>query len=289
MRNLFREKLNYNKFTFVFEVDPPRGINYDETLAKLKGIKSDGICVGDNPLARLRMSALALGGILSREHKDVIMHLTCRDRTILGLQSEILGAGALGIKNILALTGDGASIGGEYGSMKTVFELNSLQLIGLIKKMNEGFDYNGKNLTGKTDFYIGAGTFFEVEKTMKKIEAGAKFFISQPVYELESSEKFITELEKKGIVFGKEVHLLLGNIPLMTEKHAKFLSTIPGISVPENLIKKIGSAKEKEKQEEIGINIAQELMDKIKSSKLAQGVCIMPGFGRYDIIRKLKI
>ncbi|MCX7834799.1 MAG: bifunctional homocysteine S-methyltransferase/methylenetetrahydrofolate reductase [bacterium] len=273
-----------SKFYVSVEIDPPRGINTEKLIQGAKICKSGGVdCinVADSPLARARMSPLALSTILAHEvGLDVILHLSCRDRNSLAIQAELMGAHALDIRNILAVTGDPPTLG-DYPSAKGVFELDSIRLTQLITLLNQGFDLSGRKLDTPCQFTVGVAVNptaedldSEIEKLNKKIDAGAKFIMTQPLFEIQSFETFLLKWKKN------DVPILLGILPLRNAKHAEYIHyEVPGMVVPEKIRQRMYIAGENGIQE--GIRISQELLKEFRN--VVNGIYLMPPFHRFEI------
>lgn len=268
-----REKHIQHKFTVTVELDPPKSSSAEKPFqetARLIG-RVDAINIADCPMAKLRMSPITLSYLIKEKEKiDTIFHLTCRDRNSLGLQAELLGAAALGVNNILTLTGDHPSTG-DHPKAKPVFEVDSLGLLEIAATLNKGKDLAGNDLEVPTNFYIGTtgnpgADDLEAEKIKikSKIEAGAHFIQTQPIYDLEKAKRFIDMVTPLGIP------VMLGLIPLKSYKMAYYLHTkVPGISLTENILERVEKG-----GKEAGLEIALETLQEIK--KIAQGVHIMP-------------
>jgi homocysteine S-methyltransferase len=221
--------------------------------------------------------------ILIHRHVGVetIVHFTTRDRSLMGIQSELLGAHAAGVRSVLALTGDPPTLGG-YPGTTGVYDINSVGLIKLLRNMNEGFDAAGSSIGAKADFWIGCAVdptrtdlAYEAERLHEKIEAGAHFVMTQPIFDAEIWTKFLG-------VFGGEVPvpLLVGVLPLQSTKHAEFLhNEVPGITLTDAARMRMKQAGANGRSE--GVAMAQELLLDLKP--LAQGVYLMPSFGRYEV------
>lgn len=276
---------NLDKRFFVsVEIDPPRGVNPEKViqgaiLCKTGGI--DCINVADSPLARARMSPLALSTILRDEVGiEIILHMSCRDRNSLAMQAELMGAHALKIRNILAVTGDPPTLG-DYPSAKGVFELDSISLTSLISLLNQGNDLSGRTLDTPCDFTIGVALNpsaenldLEIEKLEKKLDAGAMFVMTQPVFELKTFETFLSNWKRKSTPF------ILGILPLRNAKHAEYIhNEVPGMIVPQKIRDRMFHASENGTNE--GIKIAQEILKEAKS--MVQGSYLMPPFNRFEM------
>lgn len=273
MAKSLKEKLEEKKFVVTVEVDPPKGADPWGTYEKIRPLAKvvDAVNVADSPMARMKMSPIALAHLVQNTMGlETIFHLTCRDRNILGLQSELLGAWAMGVKNILAITGDSPKKG-DHPNAKGVFEVNSTGLIEVAHKLNQGLDFEGNALLDSTDFFVGAvlnptapRLDVEMKRIEKKIESGADFFQTQPVFDVKQLETF---MEKAHHI---KVPIIYGIMPLKSLKLAQYLNqNVPGIHVPDRLLARL-----EEKGREAGIEIARELYLEMK--KMVHGVHIFP-------------
>jgi len=280
----FREKLNSGKFIITAEISPPKGTTIKGMLKDAGVIKDlvDAINVTDNQRAVMRMSPLVACSFLQSEGYETIMHLTCRDRNRLALQSELLGASSMGIRNVLVMSGD-HPVKGDHAGAKPVYDLDTVQLLGLIQKMNRGFDFSGKRLEGKTDFCAGAVTNIELNepalvKLEKKIKTGACFIQTQAVFDDDGFSGFM----EKFAGISKRVKIIAGIIPLRSEKSARFLDkNIAGIKIPDNIIRRLQDAKN---PETCGMEIAAELIKELQG--LCDGIHIMP-IGTHENTRRI--
>ena len=266
----------------VVEIDPPRGLEYDKVLRsarKLRDAGVDAITVGDNPLAVMRMGHVGMAHLLEREQIPTIMHLSCRDRNLIALQSTLLEAAVLGVSSVLAITGDPAKVG-DQPMATSVYDLNSFELIRLIRNMNEGRNYSGNPIGGSTRFSIGCAfnpnrrdVDIEIRRLKKKIDAGAQYALSQPLYDAEKIPhvyKRLKELVGKFPVF-------FGILPMVSARNAEFLAhEVPGITIPEPLIERMKGVAE-DKQRDEGMKIAFELVE--RAAEFAPGYYIIPPFG----------
>lgn len=288
----FYEKLK-REFTISVEIDPPKGTNPAKMLdaaARLKEAGADAVNIADSPMARVRMSCLSLAYlIMSSVDVEIILHFTTRDRNLMGLQSDLIGAHALGIRNILALTGDPPSIG-DYPQATAVYDVDSTGLIKIISRLNAGVDFAGNSIGKPTAFSIGMAANptspdldLEIRRLREKISAGGQYIMTQPLYDLESLSRFLDRLGEP------DIPVLLGILPLVSYKHAQFLhNEVPGIMIPEN----IRSTMEKSGKQStrVGGELASEFVHKAKD--LVSGIYIMPSFGRFEtsisILKDLK-
>ncbi len=278
----FAEKLKSGKFLVTSEVGPPKGVNIDKSLEEaeiLKG-KADAFNVTDLQSSVMKLGSLVVCHLLVERGLESIFQLTCRDRNRLALQSDLLSAYVLGIRNVLVLTGDHPILGDHPGA-KPVFDLDSVSLLEVASGLMEGKDMKGNELDGKVEFCLGAVVNPGADplepqliKMEKKIEAGAKFFQTQAVYDLEIFEKFMKKVEKF------KVPILGGIVLLKSAGMARYMNkNVAGVSVPEKYIKMMAEAK-KEERAKVSIQIGAELIKGMKG--LCQGVHIMPlGWERY--------
>jgi len=285
-----QEKLEAKEFVVSVELDPPKGLNPRKILegaVVLQKAGVDFINIADSPMARVRMSCMALARLL-QDHLGIetIIHFTTRDRNLMALQSELLGAHALGIRNVLALTGDPLHVG-DYPNTTGVWDVDSVGLIRVIKSMNEGHDAAGSSIGAQASFHIGCAlnlnmtdeeTEREIEKYRSKVEAGAHFIMTQPIYELAPLERFLKRAGQPPIP------MILGCIPLHSSRHAEYLhNEVPGITIPDDVRARMKAAGDRGHEE--GLKTAQELLAEARS--MVQGVYLMPSYGRYDIVSEL--
>ncbi|MGB9866916.1 MAG: methylenetetrahydrofolate reductase [Bacillota bacterium] len=269
-----RCKLNNGKFTVTVEVDPPRGWNPTPTLEQVRCLQGyvDAINVADCPMANLRMSPIALAHLVQEVlGVETVFHLTCRDRNVLGLQAELLGAAALGVKNLLALSGDRPERG-DHASAMPVYEVDSTGLVALASKLNQGLCYAGRPLDCPTQFFIGVAvnpnavvsSDVELAKLKAKVEAGARFAQTQPVFDVEVVEQFHRIAEGLGL------KVLYGVLPLKSSKSMNYLKAkVPGIVIPKEVEERMlkGSPNE-------GLKIGAELISQIR--RLGRSVHLFP-------------
>jgi methylenetetrahydrofolate reductase (NADPH) len=273
-----QSKLESGKFAVTCECGPLKGTDTRELKENIEILKNkvDAANVTDQQSSVMRLGSLATSILCVQGGLEPIFQMTCRDRNRIALQSDLLGAWVMGIKNVLALTGDLPALG-DHPQAKGVFDLDSVTLLQAITRLNEGFDLAGNELIGKPAFFPGAVVKVEsnteaayelqIYKFKKKIEAGAKFFQTQAVYDPKTFEKFMKRVEKF------KVPVMMGIIPLKTAGFAKFMNAnVAGVRVPDDLIQKMSDAK-KEDREKTGIQIAADLIKAMKP--MCQGVHIM--------------
>lgn len=272
----FAEKLKSGKFLVTSEVGPPKGVNIDKSLEEaeiLKG-KADAFNVTDLQSSVMKLGSLVVCHLLAERGLEPVFQLTCRDRNRLALQSDLLSAYVLGIRNVLVLTGDHPILGDHPGA-RPVFDLDSVSLLEVASGLMEGKDMKGNELDGKVEFCLGAVVNPGADplepqliKMEKKIEVGAKFFQTQAVYDLKTFEKFMKKVEKF------KVPILGGIVLLKSAGMARYMNkNVAGVSVPEKYIKMMAEAK-KEERAKVSIQIGAELIKGMKG--LCQGVHIMP-------------
>jgi len=270
----FESKLDEGKFVVTAEISPPKGTEV-ATLVKDAGMIrfADAINVTDNQRAVMRMSPVAACSILESKGHETIMHMTCRDRNRIALQSELLGAFALGIKNILIMSGD-HPVKGDHEGAKPVYDMDSVQLLGLVQKLNTGFDFSGNRLDGSTNFCAGAVTNIDLNeialiKLKKKINSGARFIQTQAVFDIDKFSGFLDKIKDTSI---SKSRIIAGIIPLKSEKSAMFLNkNIAGIKVPQNLIDLMKNARNPQTE---GMEIAAGLIKELHG--MCGGIHIMP-------------
>ncbi len=283
-----REKLAAGEFVVSVELDPPRGLNPRKALegaAHLKQLGADCINIGDSPMARVRMSAIALAVLIEeRIGVEPIIHFTSRDRNLMAIQSDLLGAHALGIRNVIALTGDPPA-SGDYARATAVWDVDSIGLIKILKMLNSGSDWAGNSIGKGTEFFVACAANptaddveVELDRVRRKLEAGADLLMTQQIYSAEILRSF---LERLGPI---EVPVLAGIMPLQSFRHAEFIhNELPGVFVPEDVRERMRRAGENGKAE--GIAQAGELLEACRA--LVNGVYLVPSFGRYEIVGEL--
>jgi homocysteine S-methyltransferase len=287
-RSLLARKLMNHEFVVSVEVDPPRGARPKKMIEGAQFLKASGvdvINVADSPMARVRMSSLALASMITQQvGVETILHFTCRDRNLMGIQSDLMGAHALGIRNILALTGDPPRAG-DYPNATAVFDVDSVGLIRVLKQLNAGTDLAGNSIGEPTRFLIGCAVNpasediqTELERFQKKIEAGAEFTMTQPLYEMEPLIRFLEAVGKR------RVPVLLGLLPLQSHRHAEFLhNEVPGINIPDKAREAMRQAGDK--GIEVGIEMCRALL--LEAKDMVEGAYLMPSFGRYEVVARV--
>jgi len=271
------------------ELDPPKGLDCGNILtgcAALKDAGADAINLAENPLARVRMGNMALASLIQREVGiEVIVHVTCRDRNLIGMQSDLMGASLLGIRSILAVTGDPASIGEQAGAT-SVFDLHSVSLIRLLRDLNSGINGLGAPIDRGTGFTIGAAfnpntskMEAQVARLEKKIANGAQFVQTQPVYNISDLGEMLERTKHL------RIPVLPGILPLVSERNTEFLhNEVPGIVIPDEIRSRM-RGREKEDGVREGLAIAREFI--AAATGLVGGFYIIPPFGKYRVAAEL--
>jgi methylenetetrahydrofolate reductase (NADPH) len=274
--------LTAGHFAFTGELGPPRGAHGEEVRKKaayLKG-KVDSVNITDNQTAVVRMSSWASCLILLQEGIEPNFQMVCRDRNRLAMQSDILGAYALGIRNILCLSGDHCQFG-DHPTAKGVFDIDSLQLISMVKKMRDESKFlSGAELDGAPKMFIGAAANpfadpfeWRVHRLAKKVEAGVDFIQTQCIYNMPKFREFIRQANDMGLT--EKVFILAGVTPMKSLGMAKYMKTkVPGMDVPDEIIKRLQGVP-KDNQSEEGIKIALEQIAEFKEMKGVAGVHLM--------------
>ncbi len=288
----YRDACNSGRFVVSGEIGPPKGINVDTMLHHIDMLKGkvDGLNVTDNQSAVMRLGSLAVSGEIVCRGGDPIFQTTCRDRNRLGLQSDLLSAAFLGITNVLCLTGDHPSVG-DHKQSKGVFDFDSVHLIQCCKKMNEGLDWAGNELDGSTDFFVGAVVTPEADpfepqmyKFARKVEAGADFFQTQAVYDMDNFQRFMEQARE--ITVGTDVKIMAGLVVLTGLGMAKYMNrAVPGIFVPDSLLEEMGSVP-KEQAVQKGMEIAARHIGFLRDNHVCDGVHIM-AIGKEEIIPEI--
>lgn len=277
-------KLARREFPISVELDPPKGINPSKVLqgaAQLKAAGADCINIGDSPMARVRMSCIAMAHLIEEQVGiETIIHFTTRDRNLMALQSELIGAHALGIRNVIALSGDPPRMG-DYPNVTGIWDVDSIGLIQILKQLNQGRDFAGNSLARPTSFFVACALTSlapdrakERDRVRRKLDAGADVVMTQPVYTKAEVEDM---LEFYGPI---NVPLLLGVMPVQSFRHAEYLhNEVPGITVPDEVRERMRLAGEQGLQE--GLEITLDFVTQVKD--MVDGIYIMPSFGRYEM------
>ncbi len=290
---LFAQKITAGKFVTAVEMDPPRGVATQKMLAGaslLAEAGADVINVADSPMARMRMSPWAVCSLI--QHKigiETVLHFPTRGRNIIRVQGDLLAAHALGVRNVFVVMGDPTSIG-DYPEAMDNYDLVPSGLVKLIKQgFNTGVDHSGANIGQPTNFFVGCALNLnpkshgdEIKNLVRKINAGADFALTQPVFQPDLALQFIEQIKNE--IEGFSLPILVGILPLNNIRHATFLDQeVPGITITGDVLDRIRQAGDKSHEE--GVRIAVELIGAMKGH--VQGTYIMPAFNRYDLAAEI--
>jgi len=284
------KNIQAGKFQVSVEIDPPKGIALDRVYEQVEKIMScgkvDAIDINSGAMARVGMDALIVAGALEARGVETIPHLTTRDQNIIGLQAALLGAWTVGcVRNVLAITGDPPSVG-DYPETSGVYEVDSVGLVKVLHRLNQGTDWSGKTLGGATNFTIGVAVNpvadnldEEIARFVSKIEAGAHFAMTQPIFDPEHWYTFRKKLGGKS-----PIPVLIGIWPLNSYKQALRLNNeVPGIVIPESLLKSLESAGTAARER--GFQVAREML--VWSRAELAGAYLIPPFKRYEEILEI--
>jgi len=281
-------KLARGQMVYSLELVPPSGTTLDTIIDKARIAKQAGINainIPDGPRATSRVSTLVTAIMIEQQvGLETILHYTCRDRNLISMQADLLGAHAIGLRNILCITGDPPKLG-DYPDATGVFDIDSIGLTRMIYRLNGGFDISGKPIGKPTGLSHGVGVNpgranfdTEMERFRKKIDAGAEWAITQPVFDRAVMEEFLDYIERNGL----HISIIMGIWPLSSLKNALFMKNeVPGIEIPDEVIQRMEHCASAESAREEGVAIARELYESLKGS--IQGVQLSAPFGRIDL------
>lgn len=273
--------LESGAFAVTAELGPPKGADPNVIIDKASTLKGhvDAVNITDNQTAIVRMSSMAAAKICIEQGVEPVMQMTCRDRNRLAMQADILGAAALGVKNLLCLTGDHQSFG-NHPEAKGVFDLDSITLIRMAKQMRDGPVFqNGEEITAVApQLFIGAAANpyadpfpFRAIRLAKKVDAGIDFVQTQIIYNVNKFEEFMHQCRELGVV--ERCHILAGVAPLRSAGMAKYMKNrVAGMDVPDEVVKRMSAARDAQEE---GINICVEIIDRVKKIEGVAGVHIM--------------
>jgi homocysteine S-methyltransferase len=284
-RSALGAKLHERRFVALVEIVPPRGVSAAREIAGARLCREagiDAINVPDGPRASARMSAQATCQLIEREAGiESILHFCCRDRNILGIQSELLGAYACGLHNLLCITGDPPRMG-SYPEATAVFDVDSIGLVNIVNNLNQGLDFGGNPIGGQTAMLVGVGANpgalnldEEVRRTEWKVQAGANYIITQPVFDVTQLERFLKRIEDF------RVPVIAGIWPLTSLRNAEFMVNELRVPVPEEFIERMRHAGTPDAARAEGVEIAREMVRRVR--RLVDGVQMSAPFGRYQL------
>lgn len=281
----FGAKLARGEWVTSVEIVPPRGIDLSPTIEKAKTCRLagvDAINIPDGPRASCRVSPIISSIEIQKQAGiEVILHFCCRDKNLIGMQADLLGCAAVGVNNILFITGDPPKLG-DYPFASAVFDLDSIGMVAVQSRMNRGIDSGGQSIAGQTRTLIGVGADpnavdmkRELRRTREKVEAGAEYIITQPVFAVKPLLAFIEK------IVDLKVPVIAGVWPLASYRNAEFMKNeVPGVVVPDEIMKRMASASEKEDQRKIGVEIAVESVDAARGA--VAGIQVSAPFGNVN-------
>jgi len=287
-RSKWGAKIARGEFVTSVEIVPPRGVDATKMLsdvAQLRRAGVDAVNVPDGPRAQSRMGALLTSVLIEQQVGiETVIHYCCRDRNLLGMLSDLLGAAAVGLRNLLLITGDPPKMG-PYPNATAVFDIDAIGLTNLVSQLNRGLDPGGNAIGAPTKFTIGVGVnpaaldpAQELKRFEWKVEAGAEYAITQPVFDVQQLEKFLTTIEHT------RIPIVAGIWPLVSLRNAEFLANeVPGVVVPAKIIERMRAASAKSKEHGVaeGIAIAREMLERVRPH--VQGVQVSAPFGKVEL------
>ncbi len=274
------ERIRSKEFVVTAELGPPASCRGEVVQKKAAYFRSGvaAVNITDNQTAIVRLSSIAAARILLEEAITPIIQVTCRDRNRIALQSDLLGAAALGIKNVLCLSGDFVSFG-DHPEARPVFDLDSVQLIATVANLNKGFLLSGREMKSPTNFYIGAAAnpfapphAFRITRLAKKIEAGARFIQTQPVFDIEVFAQWMEGVRNAGL--HRRAAILAGVMPVKSLKALSYMQKeVPGMRVHPRLLERMAAASDEEDE---GVHLAVETIHQLRNIEGLQGIHLMP-------------
>jgi homocysteine S-methyltransferase len=287
-RSHFAAKIARGERVTSVEIVPPRGVDASKMLSDVAALKREGVDavnVPDGPRAQSRMGAVMTSLLIEQQVGiETVTHYCCRDRNLLGMLSDLLGASAMGLRNILLITGDPPKMG-PYPDATAVFDIDAIGLTNLVNNLNHGLDPGGNPIGAPTRYAIGVGVnpaavdpALELKRFEYKVEAGAEYAITQPVFDVAQLERFLGEIEHV------RIPIIAGIWPLVSVRNAEFLANeVPGVVVPESVISRMRRANEKSKEHAVaeGIAIAREMLACVKAN--VQGAQVSAPFGKVEL------
>jgi homocysteine S-methyltransferase len=283
-RSRLGAKIAAREFVTMVEIVPPKGIDIRKEIEGAKFVKSvgvDGVNIPDSPRASARMSNQALALLMQQEVGiEAILHYTCRDRNVLGIQSDLLGAAATGIRNLICITGDPPKMG-NYPDATAVFDVDAIGLVNIVHNLNRGLDIGANPIGAGTSFVIGVGANpglpnldEEIKRFEYKVEAGAEYVVTQPVFDLNLLENFLKRIEHC------RIPVVAGIWPLVSARNAEFMKNELRVSVPDEIMNRMTRAASPQVAREEGVAIAREMLAALRDR--VQGAQISAPQGRYS-------
>lgn len=287
-KSAFADRMLSRRFVASVELDPPRGTDVRKVVAGARELMAagvDAVNIPDGPRASARMSSLGLGVLLAREVGiEVLLHYCCRDRNLLGMQSDLLGAHALGLRNLILITGDPPKLG-DYPNATAVFDVDAIGLTEIVHRLNHGRDMAGNPIGDPTSFLIGVGVnpaartmSEEVRRLRRKVSAGAEYALTQPVFDIARLRDLLDQTEDV------QIPILVGILPLTSHRNAEFYhNEVPGMNIPEEVRERMRAAGSGEAARREGVEIAREALAMALEFPRVRGTYVMPPFGRYEM------
>ena len=283
-RSLLGHKVAEGEFVTMVEIVPPKGTDPTKEVEGARFLKSvgiDGVNIPDSPRASARMSNQALCLLVQQQVGiEPILHYTCRDRNVLGIQSDLLGASAVGIRNLICITGDPPKMG-DYPDATAVFDVDAIGLVNIVRDLNRGLDIGGNPIGNATRFVIAVGANpgspnidEEIRRFQYKVEAGAELAVTQPVFDLRLLEEFLRRIEHC------RIPVVAGIWPLTSTRNAEFMKNELGVSIPDEIIQRMARANTSEAAREEGVAIARDMLVAVRP--MVQGAQIAAPFGKYS-------
>jgi len=277
-------KLARGEFVTMVEIVPPKGIDVRKEVEGARFLKSvgiDAVNIPDSPRASAKMSNLALSLLIQRDvGLDAILHFTCRDRNVLCIQSDLMGAAAVGIRNLICITGDPPKMG-NYPDATAVFDVDAIGLVNIVRNLNHGLDLGSNPIGTGTGFVIGVGANpglndmdEEIRRFEYKVQAGAEYVVTQPVFDLRLLENFLRRIEHC------RIPVIAGIWPLVSVRNAEFMKNELRVSVPDSILERMARAQNPEAARAEGVAIAREML--IAARQTVQGAQISAPMGRYS-------
>jgi methionine synthase / methylenetetrahydrofolate reductase (NADH) len=287
-RSKWGKKIAAGDFVTSVEIVPPRGVDASRMITDVRKLKEagvDAVNVPDGPRAQSRMGALLTSVIIEQQVGiETVTHYCCRDRNLLGMLSDLLGASAVGLRNMLLVTGDPPKMG-PYPDATAVFDIDAIGLTNLVANLNRGLDPGGNAIGKPTSFVVGVGVnpaaidpAHEIKRFEWKVDAGAEFAITQPVFDPDQLERFLRQIAHV------RIPIVAGIWPLVSVRNAEFLANeVPGVMVPDEIIARMRRANEKSKEHAVaeGIAIAREMLERVRPE--VQGVQVSAPFGKVEL------
>jgi homocysteine S-methyltransferase len=282
-KSRFAKKICAGEFVTSVEIVPPKGCDAGKMLESVRLLKDahvDAVNVPDGPRAQSRMGVLAVSTLIEQQVGiETVVHYCCRDRNLLGMTSDLLGAAALGLRNLLIITGDPPKMG-PYPEATAVFDIDSIGLVNMVNRLNHGLDIGGNPIGKPTSFYMGVGVNpcavdldYELRRFEWKVEAGAEYAITQPTFDANQLRGFLKRIEHC------RIPVIAGIWPLVSYRNAEFLANeVPGVVVPESVLERMHRITDKDAAREEGLAIARETLAEVRD--LVQGVQVSAPFGR---------